>query len=107
MSLIFNVITIKLFEKSSAIRAQDHDPYQKPLYQEEALDPYCESYVGPLAVLFSWDQSILKWNWMSEGSLQSRSLAGSHSSLLCGQVSELQISLVGEPKQFGHCVDIC
>ena len=99
---------MKLSEKS------DRDPYQEP-HQEGVRDPCCETYVQPSAVLSSWDQSNLKWSWMTKGVLQSHSLAASTCSggqsfitYFCvdRHFGKLQISLFGELRQFGHCIDI-
>ena len=66
-----NMIMMKLSEKSAAIQAKNHDPYQ-----EEVLDPCCEPYAQRLQLGFLLlDQSNLKWDWMNIGSLQSHSLA--------------------------------
>ena len=82
-----NMIMMKLSEKSAAIQAKNHDPYQ-----EEVLDPCCEPYAQRLQLGFlSLDQSNLKWDWMSIGSLRSHSLAAftcslravSHHLILC------------------------
>ena len=51
-----NMIMMKLSEKSAAIQAKNHDPYQ-----EEVLDPCCEPYAQRLQLGFpSLDQGNLK-----------------------------------------------
>ena len=71
--------------------------------QEEVLDPCCEPYAQPFTLAF-FTGSKKAWDWMSNGSLQSYSLAafscrGGQSVIthFCvDKLSELQISLVGE-----------
>ena len=73
--------------------------------QEEVLDPCCEPYAQPSPSLAFFTGSKKAWDWMSNGSLQSYSLAafscrGGQSVIthFCvDKLSELQISLVGEP----------
>ena len=72
--------------------------------QEEVLDPCCEPYAQPSPSLAFFTGSKKAWDWMSNGSLQSYSLAafscrGGQSVIthFCvDKLSELQISLVGE-----------
>ena len=72
--------------------------------QEEVLDPCCEPYAQPSPSLAFFTGSKKAWDWMSNGSLQSHSLAafscrGGQSVIthFCvDKLSELQISLVGE-----------
>ena len=72
--------------------------------QEEVLDPCCEPYAQPSPSLAFFTGSQKAWDWMSNGSLQSHSLAafscrGGQSVIthFCvDKLSELQISLVGE-----------
>ena len=72
--------------------------------QQEVLDPCCEPYAQPSPSLAFFTGSKKAWDWMSNGSLQSYSLAafscrGGQSVIthFCvDKLSELQISLVGE-----------
>ena len=72
--------------------------------QEEVLDPCCEPYAQPSPSLAFFTGSKKAWDWMSNGSLQSHSLAafscrGGQSIIthFCiDKLSELQITLVGE-----------
>ena len=72
--------------------------------QEEVLDPCCEPYAQSSPSLAFFTGSKKAWDWMSNGSLQSCSLAafscrGGQSVIthFCvDKLSELQISLVGE-----------
>ena len=72
--------------------------------QEEVLDPCCEPYAQPSPSLAFFTGSRKAWDGMSNGSLQSYSLAafscrGGQSVIthFCvDKLSELQISLVGE-----------
>ena len=72
--------------------------------QEEKLDPCCEPYAQPSLSLAFFTGSKKAWDWMSNDSLQSHSLAafsyrGGQSVIthFCvDKLSELQISLVGE-----------
>ena len=72
--------------------------------QEEVLDPCCEPYAQSSPSLAFFTGSKKAWDWMSNGSLQSYSLAafscrGGQSVIthFCvDKLSELQISLVGE-----------
>ena len=68
----------------------------------EVQDPCCEPCAQPSAYLSSLGKSNLEWEWMSNGPLQSKSMAAftcswsavSHYSLLCGLVTpEMQISV--------------
>ena len=72
--------------------------------QEEKLDPCCEPYAQPSLSLAFFTGSKKAWDWMSNDSLQSHSLAafsyrGGQSVIthFCvDKLSELQIYLVGE-----------
>ena len=72
--------------------------------QEEELDPCCEPYAQPSLSLAFFTGSKKAWDWMSNDSLQSHSVAaffcrGGQSVIthLCvDKLSELQISLVRE-----------
>ena len=72
--------------------------------QEEVLDLCCEPYAHPSPSLAFFTGSKKAWDWISKGSLQSRSLAafscrGGQSVIthFCvDKLRELQISLVGE-----------
>ena len=75
---------MKLSEKSAAIQAKSHDPYQ-----EEVLDPCCEPYAQRLQLGFPpLDQSNMKWDWMSIG-LITKSFAGYFHLLVAGSHSSL------------------
>ena len=81
--------------------------------QEEKLDPCCEPYAQPSLSLAFFTGSKKAWDWMSNDSLQSHSLAafsyrGGQSVIthFCvDKLSELQISLVDELAYFGHYID--
>ena len=72
--------------------------------QEEVLDPCCEPYAQPSPSLAFFTGSKKAWDWISNGSLQSQSLAAfscrggqSVTTHFCvDKPSELQTSLVGE-----------
>ena len=72
--------------------------------QEEVLDPCCEPYAQPSPSLAFFTGSKKAWDWISNGSLQSHSLAafscrGGQSVIIhfcIDKLSELQIPLVGK-----------
>ena len=101
LQLLYPVVSSKLPVMSSACRNCPRSAIQA---QKEVLDPCCEPYAQPSPSLAFFTGSKKAWDWMSNGSLQSYSLAafscrGGQSVIthFCvDKLSELQISLVGE-----------
>ena len=110
LQLLYSTVSSKLPVMSSACRNCPRGAIQA---QEEVLDPCCEPYVQSSPSLAFFTGSKKAWDWMSNGSLQSYSLAafscrGGQSVIthFCvDKLSELQISLVGEVAYFGHYID--
>ena len=101
LQLLYPAVSSKLPVMFSACRNCARSAIQA---QEEVLDPCCEPYAQPSPSLAFFSGSKKAWDWMSNGSLQSHSLAafscrGGQSVIthFCvDKLSELQISLVGE-----------
>ena len=101
LQLLYFTVSSKLPVMSFACRNCPRGAIQA---QEEVLDPCCEPYVQSSPSLAFFTGSKKTWDWMSNGSLQSYSLAafscrGGQSVIthFCvDELSELQISLVGE-----------
>ena len=101
LQLLYPVVSSKLPVMSSACRNCPRSAIQA---QEEVLDPCSEPYAQSSPSLAFFTGSKKAWDWMSNGSLQSYSLAafscrGGQSVIthFCvDKLSELQISLVGE-----------
>ena len=101
LQLLYPAVSSKLPVMSSACRNCPRSVIQA---QEEVLDPCCEPYAQSSPSLAFFTGSKKAWGWMSNGSLQSYSLAafscrGGQSVIthFCvDKLSELQISLFGE-----------
>ena len=101
LQLLYPAVSSKVPVMSSACRNCPRSAIQA---QEEVLDPCCEPYAQSSPSLAFFTGSKKAWDWMSNGSLQSHSLAafscrGGQSVIthFCvDKLSELQISLVGE-----------
>ena len=101
LQLLYSTVSSKLPVMSSVCRNCPRSAIQA---QEEELDLCCEPYAQSSPSLAFFTGSKKAWDWMSNGSLQSHSLAafscrGGQSVIthFCvDKLSELQISLVGE-----------
>ena len=101
LQLLYPAVLSKMPVMSSACRNCPRSAIQE---QEEVLDPCCEPYAQSSRSLAFFTGSKKPWDWMSNGSLQSHSLAafscrGGQSviTLFCVvKLSELQRSLFGE-----------
>ena len=101
LQLLYPAVSSKLPVMSSACRNCPRSAIQA---QEEVLDPSSEPYAQSSPSLAFFTGSKKAWDWMSNGSLQSYSLAafscrGGQSVIthFCvDKLSELQISLFGE-----------
>ena len=101
LQLLYPAVSSKLPVMYSACRNCPRSAIQG---QEEVLDPCCEPYTQSSPLLAFFTGSKKAWDWMSNGSLQSHSLAAfscregqSVITLFCVvKLCGLQISFVGE-----------
>ena len=101
LQLLYPAVSSKLPVMSFACRNFPRSAIQA---QEEVLEPCCEPYAQSSPSLAFFTGSKKAWDWMSNGSLQSYSLAafsccGVQSVIIhfcVDKLSELQISIVGE-----------